>query len=260
MKPFKYKENLIYYQVEGEGEPLLLIHGFLENSTMWKDFTEKWKKSKLVISLDLPGHGNTPPQAYLHSMDLYAQICIALLLHLGVEKANVVGHSMGGYVGMELLHQNPKLIEQLVLLNSTALPDSEARKTERSRAIQAIQKYPDAFVQMAVKNLFLMEDQERLEIAINHAITEAKKCSQQGIIATLEGLKSRKNHTATLANTKVSTTLVAGKKDQVVAFEATKQLAKETKTRLVSLPGGHMSHLEFPETTFQVISNLIQNQ
>jgi len=257
MKSFNFKQTPIYFKEEGEGKPLLLIHGFLENSSMWNDFTKLWKSNFRVICLDLPGHGNTAAHTYQHTMAFYAQVCHQLMTNLKLENVIVVGHSMGGYIGLELVDQFPDKIDQLILLNSTALADSEERKAERARAIKAIQQFPEAFVSMAVKNLFLTEDQNRLAQVIEHAIIEAKKCSTQGIIATLEGLKTRRNHQETLAKTKVKTTIVAGKKDQVVKYAPTKQLAKETSTRLVSLPGGHMSHLEFPQETFEIISNLI---
>ena len=257
MKSFNFKQTPIYFKEEGEGKPLLLIHGFLENSSMWNAFTQQWVKNFKVIRLDLPGHGKTPAHTYHHPMAFYAQICNQLLHHLSIKEAIVIGHSMGGYVGLEILNQFPDKITQLILLNSTALADSEERKVERNRAIQAIQQFPDAFVSMAVKNLFLPEDQNRLKAVIENAVTAAKKCSKQGIIATLEGLKSRKNHQKTLAEAKVKTALIAGKKDQVIKYAPTKQLAKATSTRLVSLPGGHMSHLEFPQETFQIISNLM---
>lgn len=260
MKSFNYKQTPIYYQDEGEGKPLLLIHGFLENSSMWNDFTKLWKSNFRVIRIDLPGHGNTPAHTYLHSMAFYAQVCHQLITNLKLEKTIVVGHSMGGYIGLELIDQFPDKIDQLILLNSTALADSEERKAERTRAVKAIQQFPEAFVSMAVKNLFLPENQNRLKQAIEKAIAEAKKCTTQGIIATLEGLKTRRNHQETLAKTKVKSTIVAGKKDQVVNYASTKQLAKETSTRLVSLPGGHMSHLEFPQETFEIISNLIAKE
>ncbi len=257
MKLFKHKQTPVYYTLEGKGFPVLLIHGFLENSSMWNDITNQLSKNYKVIRIDLPGHGLTPAHGYVHSMYLYAEICAELMSILNLSQVKVVGHSMGGYVGMELINLLPQTVEQLILLNSTSLPDSEERKVERNRAIQAIQKFPEAFVSMAVKNLFLPENHHQLSKEINHAIQEANKCSKQGIIATLEGLKSRRDHQKTMTDFNSKITLIAGKKDQVIKYPPTKELARTTKTRLVTLPSGHMSHLEYPSETLEIIINLM---
>lgn len=248
----------MYYQDVGKGKVVLFIHGFLENHSMWKNSIEKFAPTCRCIAPDLFGHGNSPALGYIHEMKTYAQALAQLINHLQIEEYVVIGHSMGGYVALELLQLQPEKISDLVLLNSTPLPDSAERIKDRERAIRAIQKFPEAFVQMAVKNLFLPADQLRLQKEINQAIIEAKKCSKQGIIATLKGLKARANHLETLNDASCNTLVIAGKKDQVVPFEKLKESIQDSKAKLVSFKGGHMSHLEFPTELNLILANFLK--
>ncbi|GGE04556.1 alpha/beta hydrolase [Psychroflexus salis] len=247
MQTFSYKQTPLYYQDIGKGKVILLIHGFLENHSMWKNTIESFSSKARCIAPDLFGHGNSPAFGYVHSMKTYAEVLSKLMHHLQIEEYAVIGHSMGGYVALELLQLQPEKISDLVLLNSTPLADTTERKKDRERAIRAIQKFPEAFVQMAVKNLFLPENQIRLAQEIDEAIAEAKKCSQQGIIATLQGLKNRINHVESFAKANCNKLVIAGKKDQVVPFESLKDSIKNSHAKLLSFNGGHMSHLEFSE-------------
>lgn len=258
LSSFQFKQTPFYYQDVGKGKVVLFIHGFLENHSMWKNTIENFTPNCRCIAPDLFGHGKSPALGYVHEMKTYAQAIAKLIHHLQIEKYAVVGHSMGGYVAMELQQLQPGKISDLILLNSTPLPDSEERKKDRERAIRAIQKFPEAFVQMAVKNLFLPADQLRLQKEINQAIMEAKKCSKQGIIATLKGLKARVNHQETFLHAKSNKLVIAGKQDQVVPFEKLKESIKGSKAKLLSFNGGHMSHLEFPNKLNLALSNFLK--
>ena len=253
IKTFTFKQSPLYYKDIGQGETILFIHGFLENRNMWKNMVSNLSITKRCIAPDLFGHGDSPALGYVHEMKTYAKAISELVQSLQIEKYSIVGHSMGGYVAMELLKLEDRKINNLVLLNSTPLPDSNERKKDRDRAIRAIQKFPEAFVQMAVKNLFLPENQEKLAQEIEDAILEAKKCSQQGIIATLQGLKNRVNHKDTFTNANCKKLVIAGKQDQVVDFNALKTSIKGSKANLLSFKGGHMSHLEYPKEVLQAL-------
>lgn len=246
MPYFLYKETPLFYQELGHGEPVLCLHGFMENHGMWSPLNDLLSSTHRCIAPDLFGHGKTPAMGYVHEMKMYAEAVIALLNYLQIENFSVIGHSMGGYVAMEMLHRHPDRVDQLVMLNSTPMADSDEKKENRDRAISAIQKYPDAFIQMAVRNLFLNEDQVRLEKEILHTIEEAKKCSHQGIIATLRGLKNRADHLHTFVNASCKKLVIAGERDSLVPYTQLKKSLQGSNATILSFPGGHMSHLEFP--------------
>lgn len=254
---FEFKQSPLYYLDQGNGKTLIFIHGFLENHSMWKNCISYFSKHCRCVAPDLFGHGETPAHGYIHSMKTYASAVAQLITHLQIQEYAVIGHSMGGYVALELLQLQAQQITQLVLLNSTPLPDSTEKKIIRDRAIRAIQQMPDAFIQMAVKNLFLPEDHIRLKNEIKQAILEAKKCSHQGIIATLHGLKERADHQETLAKAKCNTLVIAGKKDNIAPYQQLKNSLKGSSAKLLSLNGGHMSYLEFPKEVNLALSNFL---
>jgi pimeloyl-ACP methyl ester carboxylesterase len=250
---YNYKETHLFYSVSGEGKDLLLMHGFLEDSSMWNALLPSLEKDFKVWRVDFFGHGKSPAHSYNHSMSLFASALLGLLKSHKVTSVLAVGHSMGGYVGLEMLAQQPNLFSSFVLLNSTPAPDSNSRKEDRLRAIEAVQKYPDAFVQMAVTNLFAERMRNTLIQEIKSCIRTAKQCSQQGIIATIHGLKDRQDHTETFRNTTCRKLIITGKEDTLIKHAEIKQIAKTANALLVSLNGGHMTHLEFPEELQQIL-------
>lgn len=254
---FTYKQTKIHYTFSGEGEPIILLHGFLENSSMWERLQKELSKSHSVYALDLPGHGNTEAIGYIHSMEEYAALVLAFADDKKLKTFSLIGHSMGGYVALALAELQSEKINKLILLNSTSLADSEAKQKERNRAITMIQKYPDAFIRMAVKHLFLPKDQKRLSSEISTAILEAKKCSQQGVINTLKGMRDRKERIEILKKLKDRSLLILGKEDKVVHFEKTKHIAEQMNIQLKVLPGGHMSYIEHPDVLLEIIEEFL---
>jgi pimeloyl-ACP methyl ester carboxylesterase len=254
---FTYKQTKVHYTTSGAGEPVILLHGFLENSSMWKMLGKELSKTHRLYTLDLPGHGNTEAIGYIHKMEDYASLVVGFAGSKKLETFSIIGHSMGGYVALAVAELNSAKLKKLILLNSSSLADSETKKKERNRAIAMIQRHPDAFISMAVKHLFLPEDQKRLSTEIEAAIQEAKQCSQQGVINTLNGMRDRKDRTEVLKNHKERSLLVLGKQDKVINFEKTKNIAEEAGIELNILPGGHMSYLEHPELLLKTLHEFL---
>lgn len=242
---------------------------------MWTTLQKELSKTYSVYTLDLPGHGETEAIGYIHTMEDYAALVLAFADFQNLNTFSLLGHSMGGYVALALAELAPpaclgrarlrdldgqagsERIEKFILLNSTPLADSEIKQKERNRAIMMIQKYPEAFINMAVKHLFLPKHQKRLSSEIDTAIAEAKKCSQQGIINTLKGMQDRKDRTEVLNNISSQSLIILGKEDKVINFEKTKIIAEETGTELKILSGGHMSYIEHPDLLLKRVQEFL---
>ena len=96
----EYKGTPIFYSEEGQGQTIVLLHGFLENCSMWNDIKAQLvKHSYKVITVDLLGHGKTGCLGYIHTMEVMADAVYAVLHELKIKSFALVGHSMGGYVG-----------------------------------------------------------------------------------------------------------------------------------------------------------------
>jgi pimeloyl-ACP methyl ester carboxylesterase len=241
---FNYKDVPVFFTDDGKGEVVLLLHGFLENSSMWKDIAPELAKNHRVVAIDLLGHGQTGCLGYIHSMELMAEVVEAVLNHLKIETYTVIGHSMGGYVALALAEKASKNIQGLCLMNSTAQPDSEERIANRDRAIAAVKQNHRAFVSMSVSNLFAPDNRELLAKEIEQTKQEALKTPLQGIIAALEGMKIRNDKTQFLKQATFKKLLILGKKDPVLDYQVLLCHAKEIGVEIIEFSDGHMSHIE----------------
>ena len=247
MKTLLYKKSKISYTDSGEGTAIVLLHGFLENKKMWQDYVVFFSENYRVITIDLLGHGDSDCLGYIHSMEENANVVHEVLEHLHIQKAIVVGHSMGGYVGLAFAELYPNKIQKLVLLNSTSKEDSAEKKLNRTRAIKAVKQNYVTFVSMSISNLFSENNRIRLTKEIEKVKDQALKTPLQGIVASLEGMKIRKDRESLLKQNLFPVLLILGKKDPVLNYDESISQIKNTTAELVSFEDGHMSHIENKE-------------
>ena len=239
-----YKNANIFYTDQGKGSVVVLIHGFLENSTMWDKIVPELTKRNRIITIDLLGHGKSDCLGYVHSMELFAKTVEAVLKHLKIRKFILVGHSLGGYISLALAKMNTSKIKGLCLLNSTSEKDSEERIKIRIRANKMVQNNFENMVKMSISNLFNQEHVSTYKEEIEAIKKEALKTSLQGYVAANEGMKNRLNTNAVLAENNFKKLIIVGEKDLVLNLESSKEEAKKTNSELVVFPDGHMSHIE----------------
>lgn len=247
MKTTQFKNTTIAYTDTGKGTAIVLLHGFLENQKMWDKYIATFAEKNRVITIDLLGHGETECLSYVHSMEDNAEAVRAVLAELRIRKAVLVGHSMGGYVALAFAELYPDFVKGLVLLNSTAKEDNHERKLNRDRAIKAVKQSYKGFVGMAVANLFSENNRERLVEEIELVKKEALKTPLQAIVASLEGMKIRKDRSLLFLQGSYPKMLILGEKDPVLGYEETKSQIQNTTIELVTFPDGHMSHIENQE-------------
>lgn len=253
MKTTIFKNTKISYTDQGKGTAVVLLHGFLENQSMWDAFVPEFSKKHRVITIDLLGHGQTECIGYVHSMEDQADMVHHVLHELKIRKAILVGHSMGGYVALAFAELYPDNMKALVLLNSTSRADSNERKTNRDRAILAVKQNYSAFVRMSIANLFSEDNRERLAEPIEQVKLEALKTPLQGIVAALEGMKIRKDREVILHFAPYPILLILGKKDGVLVYEDNLEQIEGTKVQLTSFADGHMSHIENKKQLMKVL-------
>ncbi|MFC5681908.1 alpha/beta fold hydrolase [Flavobacterium sp. MAHUQ-51] len=258
MKSILFKNTRISYTDSGKGTAIVLLHGFLENKTMWNAFIPEFSKKQRIITIDLLGHGETECLGYVHSMEDNADVVHAVLAELRIRKAVLVGHSMGGYVALAFAELYPDNVKGLVLLNSTSRADSEERKLNRDRAIKAVKQSFTNFISLSIANLFSEENRERLKDQIELVKQEALKTPLQGIVASLEGMKIRMDREVILHLTPYPKMLILGQKDPVLNYEENREQIEETDVQLVTFPDGHMSHIENQAELTNVLLNFFK--
>ena len=248
-----YKGISISYSVSGQGKTVTLLHGFLENSTMWKDAVTLLEKNHQVITIDLLGHGNTNCLGYVHTMEDFADAINAVLTHLNITNTTLIGHSLGGYVALAYAEIKPHTIEGLCLMNSTPFADSQERTLLRNRAIKVAKSNYENLVSMSISNLFFEDNRLRFDKEIESIKTEALKTPLQGYVATQEGMKIRVDRTKILENLNCKKLIIAGKNDPILSKTDLQHLETLNGINIVILDGGHMSHIENKEEFLQEI-------
>lgn len=242
-----FRNKHIHFTSAGTGETLVLLHGFLESKEIWTTFTPQFSQYGRIITIDLPGHGRSEVLDEIHTMELMAESVKTVLDHLEVEKANFIGHSMGGYVTLSFLEQYPERVGDLMLLNSTPLEDSEEKKSNRDRAVELVKKNKRAFISMAISNLLSPENEQKYVKEVNILKEKAYDFPISGITAALKGMKIRTNKVELFKNFNNRKVIVTGKNDPLIEFNSIKSLAKQCKSSFYALSGGHLSYLESKE-------------
>ena len=258
MKTTNFKNTKISYTDQGKGTAVVLLHGFLENQSMWKAFIPELVKKHRIITIDLLGHGETECLSYVHTMEDQADMLHHVLHELKIRKAVLIGHSMGGYVALAFAELYPEMMKGLLLLNSTSRADSNERIANRTRAIKAVKQNYVAAVRMSIANLFSEENREKLVDEIEWIRNEALQTSLQGIIAAQEGMKIRKDREVILHFAPYPIVLLLGKKDPVLSYSETIEQIKGTTVKLITCNDGHMSHIENRLEVEQVVLNFLK--
>jgi pimeloyl-ACP methyl ester carboxylesterase len=258
MTQILYKNTQISYIDTGKGTAVVLLHGFLENKTMWDVYVTELSKRNRIITIDLLGHGETESLGYIQTMEENADVVHDVLSKLRIRKAILVGHSMGGYVALAFAELYPEKMKGLVLLNSTSKEDSSERKKNRDRAIKAVKKDYETFIRLSIANLFSEDNREILAKDIEQVKIQALKTPLQGIVASLEGMKARKDREFLLHTTTYPKLLILGKKDPVLNYEENLEQIKNTDVELVTFPDGHMSSIENQTELLAVLADFFK--
>ncbi|MEX6626660.1 alpha/beta fold hydrolase [Tenacibaculum salmonis] len=253
-----HKNSKVAYTDIGKGNTIVLLHGFLENATMWHKITSSLSSKNRVICIDLLGHGNTECIGYIHTMSDMAEAVKAVLKTLNISSFYIIGHSMGGYVSLAIAEKYPKKIKGICLLNSSAQSDSEERKKLRLRASKMAQTNYKSLVKMSISNLFTAETSTQFTTEIAEIKKQALQTLVQGYIAATEGMRLRENKEAVLQNVD-KRLIIVGKNDSILNYHTIIEEANRTKTPFYELSGGHMSHIENKDELLKMLHKFIEN-
>ncbi|MBR9913650.1 MAG: alpha/beta hydrolase [Algicola sp.] len=253
-----YKNVPVYYEDEGQGHVVVLLHGFLENSSMWKTLKPQILESHRVVCIDLLGHGQTGCLGYIHTMEDMADAVLAVLDHLAMNAYVLIGHSMGGYVALALAEKQPDSVKGLCLMNSTYYADDKARKALRKRANKMVQTNFESMVRMSFTNLFSEVSRISHKKALDEALLEALKTPVQGYIAAQEGMIKRSDKLAFLKDLDAEKLIIIASDDPVIDPQRILNDTRETTIRCEEIGFGHMSHIENTSELSYIIMRFIE--
>lgn len=251
------QEDVLNYRVLGEGHPVVFLHGFLESMSMWS----RLKLDQLSVQsilIDLPGHGGSEvtDNAEEPSIEFMAQQVRAVLSRIEVAEYDVVGHSMGGYVALELKKTDPNC-KKVVLMNSNFWQDTEEKKRDRVRVADIVFRSKDLFILEVIPGLFYRH--ERKDPIIADLIEEAKKMEPIGIAYAALAMRNRSDRKDVIKSAPEQFMILQGSHDPLIAPEKMKAELEGMHVRLEILHlSGHMAHIEEPERTNELISDFLK--
>jgi len=247
---------MLHYTKSGSGSHILvLLHGFMENLTIWDDLEPHLSQDFTLIKMDLPGHGESLVEQDT-SMESMAAAVKETLDHLEITKRiHMLGHSMGGYVSLAFAELFPERLETLTLFFSTYLADDEEKKQQRLKSLRVIRDAFPAYVTAGIPNLFNPNERDILEGAIKKAKEIALSTQQEGVIATLQARAQRKDRKETVMKFDRKILVLAGKHDQAIKVEETLAgLPDRTTIKSYLLDCAHNGHWEKPAVCAAIIN------
>lgn len=245
------------YWVEGQGDAVLLLHGFAEDHSVWEHQTAYLRAHYRVIVPDLPGTGRSALTSPL-SMESMASFAWKALQAEGVNSAVVIGHSMGGYVALAFAQAYPDAVEGLGLFSSTARPDTEEKVESRRKSIRIMQQYGvESFVKQLLPNMFASGFRNTQAARVDNYIQQAMTIPLETMIAYYEAMIARPDRTAVLSGAHKPVFYFIGKEDQAVPLEnsLTQVVLPPVSSIHIFDAVGHMGLLEVFEE-----SNLLLHQ
>jgi 3-oxoadipate enol-lactonase len=241
------------YERRGKGTPLVLLHGFPLDHHLWDDVVPLLEDSFDLIIPDLRGFGGSSTVDSFYSMEDYALDIAGLLDHLGIQKAAIAGHSMGGYAALAFARLFPERVRGLGLVSSQALDDTPERKEGRYKSA----------AEVADKGITSVVEMMASKFTSDKSLQEAARKSMEqqqpaAYIGALKAIAERVDSTPLLSSFSFPVVIVHGDADALIPIDRAREVkAAVGNAHLVEISGaGHIPMMEAKEETAEALKHL----
>lgn len=246
----------LFVKMVGTGKPVVFLHGFLEDHTIWNPiYPELVNSGYQCILIDLPAHGNTRFVGEQCSMRFMAETVFKYLANFEITNPYLIGHSLGGYVALELARLCPT---KTILVHSNFWADSEQKRHDRDRVVEVVRKNKRLFLNEAIPNLFAPVNRNLCREQIDKLIMVADKLSAAEIVSVTLGLRNRRSSEEVMRNSHV--VMIHGTDDPIIPNELLlESLAKhDLKNEVIRIEScGHMSFIEQPQALINALLTVL---
>lgn len=259
MQIVTFLQKKIAYSIEGSGAPLVLLHGFCEDSSIWDDFIQDINNS-LIIRIDLPGFGKSEflPNASIEQM---ADGVKAVLDQENIERCVMIGHSMGGYVAIAFAEKYEDRLLGLGMFHSHPFEDSEEKKQNRRKSIDFISRYGHAlYVKQLIPSLFANLFATSNEFLINRLIHNAMQFTSAAITQALEAMINRTDRSGVMTKLHIPILFIIGKQDETVPYDISlRQTHLPAVADIHILPRvAHMGMFRAKDETVKIVNDFVE--
>ena len=239
-----------HYEITGEGENIILIHGAIDNLEMWYHQIPAFSKYYRVISYDVRGHGKTESTEAGYSLSLFSEDLYHFMKAIDIQKAYFLGFSMGGRIALNLAIDYPEMVRALILANSPmGLNPNTSESAEHRRVWQEIIKKGDseAFIDMMTQNAFSSNYEEKNPTEFEK-YRKIKLRNEPGTFAMVMDALSDLAIPPDFSKIQCPVLLIVGMHDIYMGVDQGKLAQKAIAgSELVILPAGHAAAIETPE-------------
>jgi pimeloyl-ACP methyl ester carboxylesterase len=249
------------YDVRGSGPPVLFLHAFPLDKSMWEAQVRAVQATHMAVRFDARGFGGTPPGDGLLTMERIADDAAALLDHLSLSRAVLVGLSMGGYAAFAFVRRHRDRLRALVLADTRTAPDSVEQRQSRAAQAERVRRegpagIADGFLQKAVGQ---STQKERPEV-VARVREMILKAPARGVTDALAGLAARADSAATLREIQAPTLVICGAEDALTPVADAEAIQRGVKGSVLEVipKAGHLSALEDPGAFNRVLTGFLR--
>lgn len=253
MEQVKVKANNIelYYEELGEGDPIIFVHGWMEDNSMWNSQIDYFSREHRVIAYDQRGHGRSDKPQKGYSMQTLSDDLYFFAQSLNIERFTLVGHSMGGMTAMVFTLDHPEKVSKLVLIGT----DAKSAFSLRIMLWVMMHVLPyNTFAEGSDIKYYRPTEQmkrEAAERALRTPRHAAYECFKE--FCTKYDIRDR------VSNIKIPTLIIAGNKDNLTPVKLNRYLNKQIEgSKMVIIPDSkHMPMIEKADRVNEIMDEFI---
>lgn len=252
---------MLHYQKVGYGPTVVLLHGFGEDSTIWRNQILRLQSSFQLLVPDLRGTGASAHLTPVQSIEQMADEVIEVLDHEQINNSTIIGHSMGGYVALALAEKYPSYVTGIGLVHSTSYADNEEKKQARTKSIEFIDQNTAAeFMKATIPNLFGEMFKKEHPNEVNALIERGRSFTKEHLIAYYKAMIARPDRTHVIEHAKVPVLYFIGSEDKAVNPADALQQAALPQICQVHLVQGiaHLGMLESSDELNKTVEDFLQ--
>jgi len=256
----RVREIELAYDASGNGSPLVLLHGFPFNRTLWREQVEAFRGRYRCICVDLRGHGETTATGDIATMEEMAADVAALLDELQIERVSLGGLSMGGYVALAFYRSFPERVRALILADTRPQADTdEARRSREETATRVLREGMTIIADTMLPKLLAPSTHAERPDIVARVREMILNTNSLGAAAALRGMAARRDQTELLHKIQCPTLIMVGSLDAITPPDDAEALHREIRgSHLEVIEGaGHVSNLERPTQFSRALANFL---
>ena len=246
----------IFHQSTGQGEPMLLLHGYPLSGALFARVRDGLATKHRVVTLDHRGYGRSEAPGTPDSIEVYSRDALAVMQRLGIERAAIGGMSMGGPIALSMYQQAPERFSSMMLIDTIAAPANAAEAgLWRGVAEMVRQNGLEAILPVLLKEMLTGETRASEPAQVQYLQAVMKQASREAAIGGATALAGRADFTSLLGQIRIPTLVYVGREDSVYPFEIARQMHEAIRgSKLEIIPGAaHAAIFEKPDPSVQAI-------